>query len=1026
MPTIAVAATRRGSELNARATRSAVMASVRSLAAPLALVGARARRRPAQWLPGLLGLTIATAFACGVAAQATIAGDQAARAVLAASGPAGRTVRITSQEPASASQELQARSLLHRLGLPVRTRVVLMSEVRLSGIVVRPVAIAPLPRWLADRRASTLGPCTERSCPMLLVGGSLHQTQLRALGVHLRVVGVAPLRSAVPLGFAPASSASPPILATGDPRGLDRIPGLSGVFRTQNWVSNLGLARLQSWQVASLEERMQRAQIDLQQSGSGFAFSGPFDALDQARARADAAPTRLLTAGGGAVAALAVFLILAAYGLRHERAGDVGRLLAAGATTSQRTVFAVAESAALSAVALAAGVGLGTAATALLAQHAGLPVGGVLAHSLLTPTAAAILAGGWLVAAALISLVLLAPAAHVADVLAVAAVAALALALTRGSANGGALPALLAPLACISAGVLVYRVAAAVLRAGERLARRGPPLSRLALVSLARAPVAPALAIAFITVSTGLAGFALSYRSTLLRGSADQAANRVPLDALVAPGPSFQTPLEQVPMRRWQRLAGGPVLPVRRTDANYLSGGASVTVAALGVPAARLGLIAGWRQSDGSAPLATLGRRLRPPGPVRRPGPLLGDGARRLALAIAAAAGGVQVVADLRTRAGGVIQLQLGTATPRRRTVVARIPPGSVELEALQLNEPAGLEATNGHQNGENPAAATQFSTAVSLGPLEVLGAGGRRLRSATLGSWRAVGAAANTGRAGDAGSSAVRIRFSDSGSPGVVRPAQPSDSHPIPILADPHTAAAAAGGRIALTVDGLPVMARIVGVLRRFPTLAADGAGFIVADEATLAGALDASLPGQGRPDELWIDTSRPAALRAALAQRPLRILSATFRADVERELQADPIAHGVLGTLLAAAVIAVSLALVGLLVALLGAMRDQRAERELAVHGLGPRALAHELRLRIVIAAALGLLAGFALAAALTRLAVAAVGSSDTLAPPRPPLVTVAPWEELVLLALAALAAFWLASWIVTSPAVTHRREL
>ena len=106
---------------------------------------------------------------------------------------------------------------------------------------------------------------------------------------------------------------------------------------------------------------------------------------------------------------------------------------------------------------------------------------------------------------------------------------------------------------------------------------------------------------------------------------------------------------------------------------------------------------------------------------------------------------------------------------------------------------------------------------------------------------------------------------------------------------------------------------------------------------------------------------------------------MSATFRADVERELQADPIAHGVLGTLLAAAVIAVSLALVGLLVALLGAMRDPRAERELAVHGLGPRALAHELRLRIVIAAALGLLAGFALAAVLTRLAVAAVGSSD-----------------------------------------------
>ena len=197
------------------------------------------------------------------------------------------------------------------------------------------------------------------------------------------------------------------------------------------------------------------------------------------------------------------------------------------------------------------------------------------------------------------------------------------------------------------------------------------------------------------------------------------------------------------------------------------------------------------------------------------------------------------------------------------------------------------------------------------------------------------------------------------------------------------------------------------------------------MADEATLAAALDASLPGQGRPDELWIDTSRPGALRAALNRPPLRMLDATFRADVERGLRSDPIARGVLGTLLAAAVIAIALALIGLLVALLGAMRDPDAERELRIQGLGPRALARELRMRIVVAAALGLVAGFALAAVLTRLAVAAVSSAATLAPPRPPLVTVAPWGSLVLLALAALVAFWAASRIVTSSSVVGRRE-
>ncbi len=727
--------------MSARDLRVRAGIELRSLAAPLPLVVARARRRPAQWLPGVLGLVVATAFACAVVAEATIAGDQAARAVLERASPASNAVRVTADGQSSSGEERRARAILARLGLPVATRVVLMSEVRLSGTIVRPVAISPLGRWVGAREASALGPCTARSCPMLLVGGSLRQRELNAFGVHLRVLGAAPLRASGPLGFAPAAAATPAILATGDPRGLDRIAGLSGVFRTQSWLAKLPLAKLQSWQLQSLESRMQRTQVDLQQSGSGFSFSGPFNTLDAARAQANGAPKRLLAAGGGAVAALLVFLILAAYGLRHEREDDVNRLLAAGARTSQCVVFALAESASLAAVALVTGAALGVGVAALLGEHAGLPVGSVLSHSLVTPTAAATLIGGWLLASALIAFVLLAPGAHVADVLAVAAVAALAITLTRGSSDAGAVAALLAPLACVSAGVLVYRGAALALRGGERVARRGPPLSRLALVSLARAPVAPALAIAFIAVSTGLAGFALAYRSTLQRGTADQAANQVPLDALVAAGPSFRTPLELAPAARWRKLAGGPVLPVRRTYANYLSGGGSVTVAALGVPASGLKLIAGWRQSDGSAPLATLADRLRPRGPVRNPGPEL-TGARSLAIPISAAAGAVQVTADLRSPSGDVTRVALGTATPDRRTVHVRLPPGSGELEALDLNEPTGLQATNGHQNAENPAPTTQFTTAVSLGPLELLASGGRRLRTVAIGGWRGVGAA--------------------------------------------------------------------------------------------------------------------------------------------------------------------------------------------------------------------------------------------------------------------------------------------
>ena len=76
--------------MSARDLRRRAGIELRSLAAPLPLVVARARRRPAQWLPGILGLVVATAFACAVVAEATIAGDQAARAVLERASPDGK------------------------------------------------------------------------------------------------------------------------------------------------------------------------------------------------------------------------------------------------------------------------------------------------------------------------------------------------------------------------------------------------------------------------------------------------------------------------------------------------------------------------------------------------------------------------------------------------------------------------------------------------------------------------------------------------------------------------------------------------------------------------------------------------------------------------------------------------------------------------------------------------------------------------------------------------------------------------
>jgi hypothetical protein len=859
---------------------------------------------------------------------------------------------------------------------------------------------------------------------MLLVSGGQVPSTMAAIGVRIQVVGSASLRSPVPLGFVPSGADAAPVLVTTDVAGLASLPGLSGLYRTYSWLAPLTVSRLRGWQLAGVEDGLARSQARLLLSGSQFSLSAPFTALDEARAQASAAPQRLLLAGGGAIAALALFIVLAGGGLRRDQRAELDRLRQAGARTRHCVLFVAAECGWLCAAALSVGAVGGIGAAALLARTEGEPAGAILTHSLITPAGVIALAAGWFAATGLLAVLVLVRDARLIDVLAVAAASALVAALVGGTGLGGtgsdqALALLLAPLCCLAVGVLTFRAAGAVLRGTERIARGGPVLTRLALVNLARSPMMPALAIAFVAVAVGLGGFALGYRSTLIRSAADQAADQVPLDALVSPGPDFSTPLELAPLQRWQALAAGAVLPIRRTDANYTSGGGTVTVPALGVPAAGLIQIHGWRESDGSAPLVTLARRLEPTGPVRLPGPMLPVGARWLSLQTSPGLP-VDVTADLRDPQGEIRQVGFGTAGAGAGFLRARVPPGQWELEALELDEPTGVAITNGHQNGENPAAATQSQTRVALGPLLALPARGPSLLRVPLGAWRGVGAAATAPvRSGGA----ATVDFAMSGTPGVLRPAQPTDTHPVPVLTDPQTAASAGpGGRIALTVDGLPVIARVVGVLTRFPTLPPDSAGFVIADEATLAAALDAQLPGQGRADELWIGTRHLAGLRTALGSGPLAQLDSSFRADIDHQLQDAPVARGVLGTLIAATALSVALAVVGLLAALLGGVRDERVESDLTEQGVGPRGLRAELRVRLALASLLGVVVGVGIAVLLTRLAVASVRAAGTVADPSPPVVTVVPWAALAAWGAGTFAALALAGWLASCGSVAR----
>lgn len=976
----------------------------------LALVMARARR-PGRFVMCALGLAIAIAFGGTILAEATIVGDQAARRVIDQASPLARSVRVDWLGPGSPAVSAQARSTLSRLGLSTEAEAVLLSPVRLDGVVVRLVAIAPLKRWLLGARVPSR--CLAGSCPVLLVGGGPVPGTLSAPGVRLPVLARARLRSAAPLGFAPGAG-QPQVFVTGDLAGLNDLSALAGLPRTHGWLSVLGPQRLDSWSIAPLERRLQRAQLELTGTANNFDFTAPFATLDAARSRARAAGHGLLLAGGGALAALAVFVLLAGAALRGETRAEIARLRVAGGRAWECAALALLEAGWISALAVLAGGAIAIGLSAVLAASAGVPAGGALSHSLLTGAGAAAAAAGWACATVLLAALIGLPRRALltaADALAVAGIAALVVALALGSSSGES-ALLLAPLTCMTAGLLLVRGAAAVLRVGERFARGAPPLARVAVLGLARGPGLPSVAIAFIAISIGLGGFALSYRATLQRSAADQAADRVPLDALVSPGTNFVTPLQVAPLPFWQTLAGGAVLPIRRTQAGYLSGGATITEPALGVPASGLDLIHGWRASDARMRLSALAPRLVPTGPVRTPGPVLPGGTRWLEVRAVSPSGGVEVTADLRSPDGSVEQVPLGEALPSRATLNASVPAGHWELEALELDQPTGVQATTAHQNGEGQTAAATSSGLVRLGIPAALDSHHRRLAALSVRGWRAIGAAS----AASSGSGGLVAQFAQSGNPGLLRPAQPSDRRALPVLADPQTAAAAGpGGRLPLTIDGQPVPAEVVGVLRRFPTLPSDAAGFVVADEPTLAATLDARQPGQGRPDELWLSSDHLDRVRAALASGKLAQLQGSFRVDIERALRDDPVARAVLGALIAAAAVALALALAGLQAVLLGAVRDARLERDLAGLGVGPRGLRSELRMRLATAALTGSVAGVAVAVLLTGLAVAGVGSA--LGTSRPAVIAVVPVGVLALWVLAALVSLLLIGWAATT---------
>jgi hypothetical protein len=535
------------------------------------------------------------------------------------------------------------------------------------------------------------------------------------------------------------------------------------------------------------------------------------------------------------------------------------------------------------------------------------------------------------------------------------------------------------------------------MRVAERAARAAPVAARLAVLGLARTPTRSRVTAAFMLVSLGLALFALSYRSTLDAGAADEAAFAVPADFTVTESTALVQPLEAASIARYERLApDARAYPVVRQTATVPGEGTGVlSPTVLGVPAAGLATLH-WRSDYAHQSQRKLAERLGADGPAHLVGLRLPAAARSVALDVRVSGVAVALSLEIETSSGAVTAILLGERDQGRWHLHARVPAGTRQIVGLAVSLATGVQLGLTHRSAEDSVSSTP-SGAVEPGALT---AGGMR-----LGDWRGwVATGDGTVHPGPP----IRLSYDfTSGQTVLLRRPQVTDRGALRVLVSPAIAKAAGPGAL-LTLDfqEAQIPARIVGVASRFPGADDQGYGFVVADESRLATALDSLLPGTGTPTELWLSVppGRSADVARKLREPPFASLEVSARDELEHTLRTDPLAHGIVVMLELAAAVALALSVVGFAVALISELRDERGELfDLEAQGVPPATLRRQFRVRATAILAFGMLGGAGLGLVLSRITVSFVRIAATTATPEPPLRFDPAWD----LAAAAIGA-------------------
>lgn len=956
------------------------MTSVRAVLYPLRLVGARLGRRSAPVVLVVLGIAAGASVVLGGRAGALVAQDRAVAQAVERIPEGQRSVRAVwfgvpaqSGEPEPALDR-RARRALSRTDVGPATALVLFRESTLGGTFAGLGGVDDLGRWVELRSGRLPHACTPARCEVLRLRGQGRLPRLD--GVELVEVGEAVLAGRVLFGdfLAPTDNAladaevspavaraagyhrppPPPLFLAEGVTTLAAAPALERVYRSYAWVTPLAGGRPRLWEVDDLAAAVTEARSELQGATSSFDLVAPVEELREAQATSRAAGRRLGIVGGEAAALLFAFALLAAMTLRPDLLAARRRLAWYGARGWQLALVTVAESAALALAGTAIGLAVALLGGAVVAERAGAPVGEVLARSVASGEGVLLALA---VAAAATGVLVGAVAARrsrtrfgLLDATAVAAAMLVVLEVWRGDGEGD-LPLLLPALVTFAAAVLVARLLRPALRLVERAARGRSLGLRIASLSLARNPGYAVAATAFLVVSFGLALFAESYRSTLARGERDQAAHRVPLDYVVREDLRRLIPVQDAAgLERFRELAGVEVVPVLRLTGGVgrLEGESGITL--LGLDPAALAHLNGWRDDEARSSRAELAAQLD--APAARNGPRLGA-----TLRARVRGGPVRLFAEIEGRAGRFSRIALGDALPAD----AR----GGRLAGIVIEPDTRLQ-----ERGADAGQALSGSVTLELPDL-----------ADGLAGWVGVGGARIDG-------STVRYTLTNAVTTRI-RPRQPTA--PLPVLATPRLAAAADDdGLLPLQIAGERLTVRVVASVRRFPGV--DGQA-VVGDVGALAAAVDLERPGAGRVNEVWLrlrDADAAARVDAALATKPFDVLDVESRHALEADARRDPIAHGTLLALAVAAAVALGLALAGILLTVLGDLRDESGELlDLEAQGASPSLLRRIVRLRALAVAAAGLvagaLAGIALAAVVTDL----VGLTARATSAEPPLV-------------------------------------